>query len=226
MENPGFDVQLLARGSVTTRRLLVATGLRDVLPDIPGLEERWARDVLHCPYCHGYEVRDKAPGVLGWLSHAVGFVQIVRQWSEDLVYFAPPGALSAAERDQLAARGIVVMEGSVRQVLVHEDRLYGVELDHDAVPRDALFVPPRFAPNNDLLIELGCEHDDEGWPITQADARTSVAGVWVAGNVANPRARVITAAGEGSAAAIGINADLVDEDVRDALSRTASPRGA
>ncbi len=220
----GFRVELRAGGSIAARRLLVATGLRDELPDIPGLRERWARDVLHCPYCHGYEVQDETLGVLGWFPQAVGYVQIVRQWSDDVVYFAPTGTLAAAAREQLAARAIVVVEGSVRRVRVVEDQLDGVELDDDrTVHLDALFVPPRFVPNDELLLDLGCARDDDGWPTTHGDGRTSVAGVWVAGNVANPRAQVITAAGEGSATAIAINADLVEEDIRDALARAASP---
>jgi thioredoxin reductase len=194
---------------------LVATGLQDELPDIPGLRERWARDVLHCPYCHGYEVKDKALGVLGGSEQAVRYAQIVRQWSDDVVYFTPLGTLTAAMRHELAARAIGVVEGAVQRILVDGDELCGVELDGSrTVARDALFVPPRFVPNNELLVALGCDHDADGWPVTHDEGRTSVAGVWVAGNVANPRAQVITAAGEGSAAAISINADLVDEDVR------------
>ena len=85
-------------------------------------------------------------------------------------------------------------------------------------------MPPRFVPNSDLLAGLGCDLDEDGWPITDGDGLTSVAGVWVAGNVANARAQVITAAGEGSAAAIAINADLVDEDVRNAVLAFAGTR--
>jgi thioredoxin reductase len=87
-----------------------------------------------------------------------------------------------------------------------------------------LFVPPRFVPNSDLLAGLGCELDADGWPVANADGLTSVAGVWVAGNVTNARAQVVTAAGEGSAAAIAINADLVDEDVRTAVLASAGTR--
>ena len=106
----------------------------------------------------------------------------------------------------------------MKRVLVEDDRLSGVEMDDGRIiPRAALFVPPRFVPNNDLLVGLGCDLDENGWVTTGANGRTSVPGVWVAGNVANPRAQVITAAGEGSAAAIAINGDLVDEDVRNAV---------
>jgi thioredoxin reductase len=196
----------------------VATGLRDEVPELPGLRERWARDVLHCPYCHGFEVRDRKLGVLGGSPGAARYAQIVRQWSDDLVYIAPAGSLAAAERDELTARGIGIAEGSARRILVAEDRLSGVELDGGGiVPCEALFVPPRFVPNSGLLAALGCALDAEGWPAADATGLTSVAGVWVAGNVANARAQVITAAGEGSAAAIAINADLVDDDVRTAV---------
>src|SRR4051812_39752456 len=84
-------------------------------------------------------------------------------------------------------------------------------------PRDALFVPPRFHPNSDLLVGAGCEVDGAGWVTADATGRTSVPGVWVAGNVVDPRAQVITAAGAGSAAAIAINAELVEDDARNAV---------
>ena len=210
---------LLADGQrISTRQLLVATGLHDELPAIPGLRERWARDVLHCPYCHGWEVRDQQLAVLGSSPEAVRYAQIVRQWSDDVVYITEPGTLTAAETSQLAARAIGIIEGNVKQVLADDDRLSGIEMDDGRViPRQAIFVPPRFVPNNDLLVGLGCDLDEQGWVTVDSTGRTSVPGVWVAGNLANPRAQVITAAGEGSATAIAINADLVEEDVRTAV---------
>ena len=214
----GFLALLEDGTRVSARRVLVTTGLRDELPDVDGLRERWARDVLHCPYCHGYEVRDQPLGVLGGTPDAVRYAQIVRQWSADVVFFAPAETLTPDERTQLVARAIGIVEGPVRRVLVEDDRLCGVEMDDGrVVPRAALFVPPRFVPNNDLLLGLGCTTDDQGWPLTDGTGRTTVPGVWTAGNLANARAQVITAAGEGSAAAIALNADLVDADVRDAV---------
>ncbi|BCW34691.1 thioredoxin reductase [Arthrobacter sp. StoSoilA2] len=210
---------LLAHGQrVTARRLLIATGLTDELPDIPGLRERWARDVLHCPYCHGYEVRDQPLGVLGGSPDTVRYAQIIRQWSEDVVLFTPADTLSVDQRSQLVARSIGIVEGKVERVLVENGQLSGIQMDDGrVVPRKALFVPPSFAPNNELPVRLGCEIDENGWPVTDVHGQTTIPGVWVAGNVANPRAQVITAAGEGSASAIAINADLVDEDIRNAV---------
>src|SRR5919206_1373076 len=84
----GFWALLSDGRRISARRLLVTTGLRDELPDIPGLRDRWARDVLHCPYCHGYEVQDQPLGVLGGSPEALAHAHLVRQWSDDLVFFS------------------------------------------------------------------------------------------------------------------------------------------
>ncbi len=136
----GFSVRLSDGQRFSARRLLVATGLRDELPDIPGLRDRWARDVLHCPYCHGYEVRDQQLGVLGGSPDAVRYAQIVRQWTDDVVFFAPTGTLTEAQRSQMASRGIEIVEGTVKKMLVENDHLRGVELDGRTIRRSALFV--------------------------------------------------------------------------------------
>ena len=215
-----FSVSLSDGNQVSARRLLVATGLRDELPDVPGLAQRWGRDVLHCPYCHGHEVADQPLGVLGGTPESVRYAQIVRQWSDDVVLMMPPGVLTDEQRTQLSARVLEVAESTVVEVVVEDDRLCGIRLeDGRVIERAALFVPPRFIPNDDVLVQLGCAVDDAGWVVRGPSGATSVPGVWVAGNVANPKAQVITAAGEGSAAAIELNADLVDEDVAAATSR-------
>ena len=215
---PGFRVVLADGQQLGARRVLVTTGLRDELPDIPGVRERWARDVLHCPYCHGYEVRDQQVGVLGGTPDTVELAQLVRQWASDVVYFTHTGTLTPDQREQLMARAIGVVDGTVARLYVEDDQLAGVELDDGrTVRRGAVFVRPRFVPNHDLLLSLGCAVDDAGWAVIDPTGRTSVPGLWAAGNATNPRAQLITAAGEGSSAAIALNADLVAEDVRYAV---------
>ncbi len=216
---PGFTVLLEDGTRLVTRRVLVTTGLRDDLPDLPGVRERWGRDLLHCPYCHGYEVRDQPLGVLGGTPEAVAHAHLVRQWSDDVVLFAGGDALTADQRGRLSARSIGIVDGPVARLVVEDDRLTGVELaSGEFVPRVAVFVRPQFVPHDSLLTGLGCATHDTGWVVAGATGRTSVPGVWAAGNAVNPRAQVITAAGEGSAAAIDINNDLVEDDISTAVT--------
>lgn len=216
---PAFAVRLADGETLQARRLLIATGATDELPEIPGLSERWGRDFLHCPYCHGWEVRDQPLGVLGTTTDSVEHAQLIRQWSDDLTFFAHTYDLTDAEREQLEARGIHVVDGEVRGLVVEHDRLRGVMLgDGRTVERAALFVRPQIRPRSTALLErLGCDLDDLGFVLVDRVGRTTVSGIWAAGNVANPRAQVITAAGEGSAAAIAINTDLTHEEAYDAL---------
>jgi len=216
--NTGFRVERADAAPLSARRVLVTTGLQDEVPDIPGVRERWGRDLLHCPYCHGFEVRDQPLGVLGGTSEAIEHALLVRQWSKDVACFPHTDTVSESDIARLAARGIDIVPGTVVSLAVTDDRLHGVELaDGRVVPRSAIFIRPRLVPNNELLLTLGAETDARGWVIADQGGRTSVPGVYIAGNAANPRAQVITAAGEGSAAAIAINADLVEEDVDNAL---------
>jgi thioredoxin reductase len=214
----GFQALLADGQRVQARRVLVTTGLRDELPDVLGLRDRWAKDVLHCPYCHGWEVRDRPAGVLWHGPETIRYAQIVRQWTHDLVLFAPQGELNARDRTQLVARAIGIVEGSVDHLVIEDNTLTAVAMtDGRVIPRHVLFVPPRFVPHSELLVGVGADVDENGWVAAGANGATSVPGLWVAGNVTNPRAQVITAAGEGSAAAIAINADLVDDDIRTAV---------
>ena len=135
-----------------------------------------------------------------------------------MVYFTARDRLTATDRAELLARAVGIVEGDVERLVIDRDCLRGVQMDDGSVvPRDALFVLPRFVPHSGLLVALGCDADTAGWVAADITGRTSVPGVWAAGNVVDPRAQVITAAGAGSAAAIAINADLIEDDVRSAV---------
>lgn len=223
---PGFSIRLADGATLESRRLLIATGATDVIPPVPELWKRWGKDLLHCPYCHGWEVRDEPLGVLGTSAASVDHAQLIRQWTDDLIFFTHTHDLTDEEHEQLEARDIRVVESEVRGIVVEDDRLKGVVLgDGRTVERAALFIRPVLRPCLEGLLEhLGCQTDDVGFIRVDSVGRTSVSGVWAAGNVANPRAQVITAAGEGSAAAISINADLAEEDARNALMAVQGER--
>ncbi|MGY2063861.1 FAD-dependent oxidoreductase, partial [Nocardia gipuzkoensis] len=167
--------------------LLVTTGLVDELPSIDGLRERWGRDVLHCPYCHGWEVRDRTIGILGNGPMTIHVTQLFRQLSDDVVYFAQTAPPSGDQAEQLAARGIRVVEGIVESLVVQDDRLTGVRLsDGSIVAVEALTVPPRMVARAAFLADLGlaaAEHPSGVGEFVAVDptGRTEVPGVWAAG---------------------------------------------
>ncbi|MET8681879.1 NAD(P)/FAD-dependent oxidoreductase [Streptomyces sp. NPDC004647] len=229
----GFRVVLEGGSAALADRLLVTTGLVDELPQVPGVAERWARDVLHCPYCHGWEVRDQAIGILATGPLAVHQARMWRQWSKDVTLFLhtepEPGD---EEYEELAARDIAVVDGVVAGLEVTDDRLSGVRLaGGTVVPCQALVVGPRFTARAGFLTHLGLETTDQemaGQVIGSCIAAdpsgaTEVPGVWVAGNVANPTEQVVGAAAAGGRAAGAINADLTAEETRQAVAARRGP---
>jgi thioredoxin reductase len=225
--DPGFTVTLGDGRVVRARRLLVTSGLVDELPDIPGLRERWGRDVVHCPYCHGWEVRDQPIGVLASGPRSVHQAQLFRQLSDDLIYFSHGTVLDDADAARLAARGIRVVDGQVSAVLTAGDRLAGIRLaDGSVVPRRALAVGARMTARAGFLADLGLkasEHPSGMGAHVPADpaGRTEVPGVWAAGNVTDLGAQVGAAAAAGALAGAAINADLIEEETRRAVEAQA-----
>ncbi|MGM1061696.1 NAD(P)/FAD-dependent oxidoreductase [Saccharothrix sp. Mg75] len=231
-EGDGFAVEVGGR-VVRARRLLVATGLVDELPDVPGLRERWGRDVVHCPYCHGWEVRDRAIGVLATGPMSVHQALLFRQWSADVVLFAHTGPAPTDEQaEQLAARGVRVVPGEVASLEVVDDRITGLRLaDGGVVARDTVAVASRMVARAGVLEALGLRpvpHPSGMGEHVAVDAtgRTEVPGVWAAGNVADLAAQVGAAAAAGAAAGAQVNADLVAEDTRRAVDAYRDPFSA
>ncbi|MGA4843979.1 NAD(P)/FAD-dependent oxidoreductase [Streptomyces sp. G45] len=229
----GFTVALDGGGTVRARRLLVAGGVTDELPDVPGLRERWGRDVLHCPYCHGWEVRDEAIGVLATGPTSVHQALLFRQWTDHVTLLAHTGPRPTGEEaEQLAARDIAVVTGEVTGLEVADDRLTAVRLGTGGrVPLRALAVAPRAVPRAEVLACLGVEPTPHprgigAYIAADATGRTAVPGVWVAGNLADPVMQVLAAAASGATAAGAINADLVAEDTRRAVRDRADPFSA
>ncbi|WP_329395863.1 NAD(P)/FAD-dependent oxidoreductase [Streptomyces melanogenes] len=221
----GFVVETEGGSGFTARRLLVTTGLADELPAIDGLRERWGRDVLHCPYCHGWEVRDLPIGVLATGPASLHQALLFRQLSPRVTYFPHTGPGPDAEQlERLAALGIAVVDGEVAGLDVEDDRLAAVRLSSGVrVPVRALAVAPRFVARGGVLSGLGLttvEHPMGAGMYVESDdsGLTGVPGVWVAGNVTDLMAGVPAAAAAGVRAAAAMNADLVAADADAAVA--------
>ncbi|GAP48388.1 NAD(P)/FAD-dependent oxidoreductase [Streptomyces azureus] len=220
-----FAVVLAGGRTVRARRLIVATGLRDELPAVPGVAERFGRDVLHCPFCHGWEVRDQPFGVLASSPASVHQALIVSQWSKDVRFFLHTVAeeeLSDQDLRRLAAAGVDVVPGEVAGLVAEDDRLTGVRLaDGTTHARSVLFVGPRPVPQTGLLERLGAElHETPfgAYPVVDPTGLTTVPGVWAAGNAIGFAEQVVHAASGGYRAASAIVGDLLMTDL-DAAAR-------
>ncbi|MET8575353.1 NAD(P)/FAD-dependent oxidoreductase [Streptomyces sp. NPDC005012] len=211
----GFLVTLAGGGAVRARRLLLATGLVDELPDVPGVREHWGSSVLHCPYCHGWEVRGRRIAVLATGPHAPHQAQLFRQLSEDVTLLRH--TMPEPEDDtfaRLAARGIRVVDGTVERLVDDEDgALRGVRMaDGREIAADAVAVGPRFLARGDLYEQLGgtlTEHPLGTFVAADPQGRTEIDGVWAAGNAADLAAMVTVASAAGLMAGAALNADLV-----------------
>nr|WP_218566609.1 NAD(P)/FAD-dependent oxidoreductase [Vallicoccus soli] len=226
-QEEGFLV-VLEGSSVRCRRVVVATGLRDGLPDVPGVAEQWGRGVVHCPYCHGWEVRDRRVGVLATGPLSVHQALLFRQWTDDVVLLLHAGGVepSDEEWEQLAARGVEVVDGEVAALESEDGRVRGARLASGVtVPLDALAVATRMESRAGVLAGLGLEAEDlvvggarVGAAVPAgAGGETAVPGVYVAGNVTDLRAQVVVAAAAGLTVGALVNADLVGEDTRRAV---------
>ncbi|MFF8935397.1 NAD(P)/FAD-dependent oxidoreductase [Streptomyces paradoxus] len=225
----GFTVVSAGGRTVRARRLVVATGLQDELPAVPGVAERFGRDVLHCPFCHGWEVRDQPFGVLATSPASVHQTLMVSQWSKDVRLFLHTVAeaeLSDDDLRRLAAAGVDVVPGEVAELVTEDDRLTGVRLaDGTTHARSVLFTAPRAVPQTGLLERLGAElHETPfgAYPVVDATGLTTVPGVWAAGNAVGFAEQVVHAASGGYRAASAIVGDLLMTDL-DAAVRRQSP---
>jgi thioredoxin reductase len=202
-----FRVRLAGGGDTAARRILLATGMEYVAPDLPGVAERWGDTVFHCPFCHGWEVRDGALAVLGDGQHDVLRAMLLRGWSDDVVLLA--GDLDAAEREQLAAAGIAVDERPVAGV--RGERATVVFEDGSELPRDGLLVAAPMRQRSPLAANLGLDLTDAGAIAVDALARTSLPGVFAAGDVAGVPSQVAAALGSGAMAGVFVHQHLLAE---------------
>ncbi|CAL9373030.1 NAD(P)/FAD-dependent oxidoreductase [Streptomyces sp. enrichment culture] len=215
-----FTVVLATGRTVRARRLVVATGLKDELPPVDGIAERFGRDVLHCPYCHGWEVRDQAFGVLATSAMSVHQALMVTQWSKDVTLFLHEVAeseLSEQDVRRLGAAGVTVVTGPVAGLVTEDDRLTGVRLeDGTTYERQVLFVAPRAVPQTELFVKLGAEMNETpfgSYPVIDERGLTSVPGLWAAGNASGFAEQVINAASRGYRAGATINGELLMADL-------------
>lgn len=207
---------------VRARRVILATGLVDDLPDIPGVREGWGHTVLHCPFCHGWEVRDQQIAILARDEVAIHQVMLFRQLSDRITVFVHEASEPTEEqRDQLAALGVEAVRGRIERLVLEGSQVRAVELeDGSTFAADAAVIAPHFEARTELYEQLGgtIETTPFGRQIP-ADPRgmTAIPGVWAAGNANQLMAMVVGSAAAGVATGAAVHGDLCVADLQQAL---------
>ncbi|MDQ0574332.1 NAD(P)/FAD-dependent oxidoreductase [Agromyces albus] len=220
----GFVVSLSDGGRHRGRRMLVATGLRDEMPDIPGLAQHWGTSAVVCPYCDGWEVRDQRIAVLLTEPMSAQQAQLLRQWSPRVTFITDGQDVPDEIRRELVARGIVVEDRAVAGVVTDDTGgLQAIRFtDGTLIDINSIFFRSGVRPNDDLLVRLGAVRDegpDGAWVRVDATGLTSVPGLWAVGNVVSSSANVPVSMASGSVAGATINGDLIKEEIRAALAQ-------
>jgi thioredoxin reductase len=211
-EQAGFRVMLANGEAILAARLLLSFGISDVLPDLPGLAERWGRSVIHCPYCHGYEFRDRRLGVLNLSPMSIHQATLIPEWGPT-TFFLDGGALDPEAAQELARRGVTLVQEPVDSLRGEGTGLEAVRLRNGREhPLDALFIGPPNRLNSGIAERLGCaiETGPLGAMVKVDDMKaTNVPGVFAAGDITRAAHAVTFACADGVTAAIGIHRSLV-----------------
>jgi len=211
-----FKVTLADRSVARSRKFLVATGVCDNLPDIPGIHELYGRSVFHCPYCDGWEIRDQPIAIYGKEHRGVGLSLELTVWSRDLVLCTDgPGGITEEDRARLARNGVRIREDHVIGLEGRDGMLERIVFDAgEPLERRAMFFTAGQFQQSELAVRLGCEFNDKGTVRTGKYESTHLPGLYVAGDASRAVQWVIVAAAEGAEAAFAINTDLIKEDLQ------------
>jgi len=213
-EGEAFTVVLGDGSRRSARRLLLATGVVDPLPEIEGLRELWGQGIFHCAYCHGWEVRGEPLAVLADGESAAEIVALVRCLSRDVVLCTHGSADLGEDRERLGRNGIPIREERIVRVEGRDGHLERIVFaDGTELPRRALFLPTLPRQHSDLAERLGCVLTDYGLVKVDSAGLTTVPGVYAAGDLALRRHQVVVASADGAIAGIAINHELAWEEL-------------
>ena len=211
-----FHVTLEDGEIVCARKLLIATGVRDQLPQVEGLRDLYGTSVFHCPYCDGWEVRDQPLAVYGKSEKGYGLSLELTAWTSDILLCTDgPSEIDHGKLERLARNGVRVREERVRRLEGLDGRLERIVFeDGPEEVRRALFFTTGQSQHSPLAIQLGCEFNEKGTVRTGRYESTHLKGLYVCGDASRAVQWVIVAASEGAEAAFAINTDLIKEDLR------------
>lgn len=210
----GFQVESANGELFMAKKLVFATGIKDLLPAIEGLSECWGISAIHCPYCHGYEVRDERTGILGNGDMAFDFTRLISNWTKDLTLFTNgPATLTVPQREKLAQHQIEVIEKEIEKLVHQQGQLEQLVFkDGSGFYLKAVYAPSPFEQHCKIPEQLGCELTEEGYIKTDPGYETTIEGVYAIGDNASKMRTVANAVAMGTAAGIALSKKMILEE--------------
>jgi len=210
----GFEIQTASGDTFNAKKLIFATGIRDIMSDINGFRECWGISVLHCPYCHGYEVRNESTGVMGNAETGFEFTSLISNWTKDLTLFTNgKSTLTVDQIAKLASHRIEIQEKEIyrlEHVNGHLQKIVFKDGTTSAVK--VLYAPRPFEQHCNIPIDSGCELTDEGYIKTDPIQRTSIHGIYACGDSTTRIRTVANAVAMGTTAGMMVNKEIVLEE--------------
>jgi thioredoxin reductase len=208
-----FEVATQNGTTFTAKKILFATGVKDILPDIDGIAECWGISVVHCPYCHGYEYRDKATGILANGDAAYHYAMLVSNLTNDLaIYTNGKKEFTESQLEKLAANNIPVYEDLVKSINHSNGNINTIALqDGNKYNLSALYTRPGNSQHCSLPQELGCTVNEQGYIVTDVMQKTNIPGIYAGGDCCSPMRSVSNSVAQGAMAGAAINAELCSE---------------
>jgi thioredoxin reductase len=209
-----FRISLEDGSELSSRKVLLATGLKDILPSMPGIEQFWGKSAFHCPYCDGWEMRDQPIGIIADGTTGIHLAKLLRVLSDDIVLCTNGDTeLDEGERAQLLRHDVKIIETSIACVEGRGEQLQAIVFsDGQRLPRKGIFVRLTTVHQSPFAAQLGCKLTKDDLVEIDELGRSSIPGVYAAGDMAYPMRQIVIAAMQGASAAIGINNDLIAED--------------
>lgn len=207
----GFEVKTNTGAYFEAKKLILATGIKDIMPNIEGFSACWGISILHCPYCHGYEIRNQPTGILANGAAALHYTQLISNWTKDLTLFTNGASLlTKEETEKLTAHNIKVIETKVQELKHQNGHLQAIELENsNLISLDAIYGMVDFVQHSDIASQLGCRLNDAGLIEVDESQETTVEGVFACGDNSSKRALAFAVA-SGSLAGVMANFKLIE----------------
>ncbi|HEY0056042.1 MAG TPA: NAD(P)/FAD-dependent oxidoreductase [Pedobacter sp.] len=219
--NIGFEIRTEVGESFTTKKLIFATGVKDLMPDLPGFSECWGISIIHCPYCHGYEVKDEVTGILANGDLAFNIAKEIHHWTKSLTLFTNGGsALTKEQLDKLKKQNIKINETKIARFEHTQGQLKYIQFkDGSRADLKALYARPPYEQHCYIPEILGCETTEQGHIMVDMFQKTTVRGVFACGDNSSPMRSVSNGVAMGTLAGVMVNKELIEEEFMSSPSR-------